>query len=1099
MRAIGRTAMEKMQLVRHSFRGSRWQWLQAAGMGLLFALLLGRPAQGQQISVTGTVTNAAGTPLRGVAVHVQGTTTRVTTDASGKYSIGSAPANGILSFTMLGQRGVQQTIAGRSTIDVTMAPIAFLEEMVVTAYGEQRRADITGAVASAKVETVERQTGASVLQRLDVSVPGVTVDASGSPGSRSTVRVRGISSFQNNDPLYIVDGVPVQDSYINWLNPDDITSVQVLKDASAASIYGSRASNGVIIIETTKKGVSGPPRATLRVRTGVATPTRGYDDILLTDPLAYFQVVKASYANAGQALPDFWKALFGDPNNPTLPKYIFADPTTNPTKNTFGQVTGADLSKYSYPNNLIMQASAGTNWWKQVFGSAPVGDYNLDVSGGGEDNAYSVSMNYFTQDGTAIYNTFRRGGVRANTSFNRGRLNFGENAALSLESHTGGIPDDAIGEDGIVGKNILMQPIIPVRDVNGNFAGGKATGLGNQSNPVKYAYSYKDNTNRNDRIFGNVFGGFAFTPAVNLRSSLGFNVGQSSFNGFFPAYPENAEATFTNSIDENTNQFLDWTWSNTLKLDKKLDRHGFSVLVGQEAIGSQSRYIDGTMAGLLNTDVGSRYIQDALGDASTKNVSSTGSRSALLSIFGKADYNFADKYVASFTVRRDGSSRLSPGHQWGTFPAFGVGWRVSKEPFLAGNHMLSDLMLRFGWGVTGNQLIPSGRIVAQYGGSRGDTYYDVGGGGSSVAAGFRQTSLGNADLRWEEQRSTNIGADAQLFDGFLQAVLDVYTRNTNNLLFDPALPSTAGVADPPIVNVGKMRNTGFDLSLSHQSATWSLAFNGSHYNNKIVAITNDQTFFYGPITTRYGNQVINQVGQPIGAFYGYLTDGYFQTAADVAAHTPNAGGTCSSYCQPGAALGRLKFKDVNGDGQLTLSDRTIIGSPHPKFTGGIDATYRRGNFDVSATVFGSYGNKIFENQMEFYVFREFNTNVRKDLLANSWTPQNPNAKYPILDVNDAYSHALSDFYVKDGSYTRLRALQIGYNVPSKYSRFLAATRVYVQGENLFTITGYEGLDPSLPAQNVTGPAGDIRDQYRGVDRGTYPSNRTFSVGIVTSF
>jgi hypothetical protein len=428
-----------------------------------------------------------------------------------------------------------------------------------------------------------------------------------------------------------------------------------------------------------------------------------------------------------------------------------------------------------------------------------------------------------------------------------------------------------------------------------------------------------------------------------------------------------------------------------------------------------------------------------------------------------------------------------------------VGWRVSKEPFLAGNHMLSDLMLRFGWGVTGNQLIPSGRIVAQYGGSRGDTYYDVGGGGSSVAAGFRQTSLGNADLRWEEQRSTNIGADAQLFDGFLQAVLDVYTRNTNNLLFDPALPSTAGVADPPIVNVGKMRNTGFDLSLSHQSATWSLAFNGSHYNNKIIAITNDQTFFYGPITTRYGNQVINQVGQPIGAFYGYLTDGYFQTAADVAAHTPNAGGTCSSYCQPGAALGRLKFKDVNGDGQLTLSDRTVIGSPHPKFTGGIDATYRRGNFDVSATVFGSYGNKIFENQMEFYVFREFNTNVRKDLLANSWTPQNPNAKYPILDVNDAYSHALSDFYVKDGSYTRLRALQIGYNVPSKYSRFLAATRVYVQGENLFTITGYEGLDPSLPAQNVTGPAGDIRDQYRGVDRGTYPSNRTFSVGIVTSF
>ena len=1111
MHAIGRTAMERSELVRHSFRGGRWQWLQAVGMGLLFAVMLGRPASAQQISVTGTVTNAAGVPLRGVAVHVQGTTTRVTTDANGKYSIPTAPAQGILSFTMLGQRGVQETIAGRPVIDVTMAPIAFLEEMVVTAYGvNQRRADITGAVATANTETVERQTGASVLQRLDVSVPGVTVDASGSPGSRSTVRIRGISSFQNNDPLYIVDGVPVQDSYINFLNPDDITSVQVLKDASAASIYGSRASNGVVIIETTKKGVTGPPRATLRVRTGVATPVNGYDGFLITNPLDYFAVVKASYANsvqyhgqAGDTLPDYWKALFGNPNSPSLPKYIYADPSTIPAggKNQFGQVTTVNPGLYRYPNALIMPASSGTNWWKEVFGPAPVGDYNLNVSGGSEDNAYSVSFNYFTQDGTAIYNTFRRGGVRANTSFNRGRLTFGENAALSLERHTGGIPDDPSGyaEDGILGKNILMQPIIPVRDIQGNFAGGKATGLGNQSNPVKYAYSYKDNVNNNNRIFGNVFGGFAFTPALNLRSSLGFNVGQQSFNGFFPAYPENAEATFTNSIDENTNQFLDWTWSNTLKFDKKMDRHSLSVLVGQEANQSHSRYIDAGMSGLLKTDINSRYIQDALGDPATKNVSSTGSESALLSIFGKADYNFSDKYVASFTVRRDGSSRLAPGHQWGTFPAFGVGWRVSKEGFLAGNHTLSDLMLRYGWGVTGNQLIPPGRIVAQFGGSRGDTYYDAGGTQSSVQAGFRQVSLGNTDLRWEEQRSQNIGADAQLFDGFLQFVLDVYRRNTNNLLFDPALPATAGIADPPIINVGKMRNTGIDISVGHQSANWSLSLNGSHYKNTIVEIAGNQNFFYGPITTRYGNQVINMVGQPIGAFYGYIADGYFQTAADVSAHTPDASGKCSAYCQPGAALGRIKFRDVNGDGQLTLADRTVIGSPHPKFTAGLDASYRRGNWDLSATLFGTYGNKIFENQMEFYVFREFNTNVRKDLLANSWTPSNPNAKYPILDVNDSYSHNLSSFYVKDGSYTRLRALQIGYTVPPQYSRWLAATRVYVQGENLFTITGYDGLDPSLPAANVFGPAGDIRDQYRGVDRGSYPSSRVFSVGIVTSF
>jgi TonB-dependent SusC/RagA subfamily outer membrane receptor len=290
--------MERPLPVRLSFRNGRPR-AYAVWLSVLMALVFSIPALGQQIPVTGTVTNAGGVALRGVSVHVQGTTTRVVTDANGKYAIPSAPSDGILSFTLLGQRGVQQTIAGRSTIDVTMAPIAFLEEMVVTAYGEQRRADITGAVASASVEAVDRQSGASVLQRLDVTVPGVTVDASGSPGSRATVRIRGISSFQNNDPLYIVDGVPVQDSYINWLNPDDITSVQVLKDASAASIYGSRASNGVIIIETTKKGVAGPPRATFRARTGVASPVRGYDDFLITNALDYYKVRNRATSTPG--------------------------------------------------------------------------------------------------------------------------------------------------------------------------------------------------------------------------------------------------------------------------------------------------------------------------------------------------------------------------------------------------------------------------------------------------------------------------------------------------------------------------------------------------------------------------------------------------------------------------------------------------------------------------------------------------------------------------------------------------------------------------------------------------------------------------------
>ena len=1086
--------MERKQRGRWSVRG-----LVTVGVSLLFLLIASGTALGQNVAVTGTVTTAGGQPLRGVTVKVQGSDVHVFTNANGKYAI-AAPSNGTLQFTIIGQREVTQAVSGRSLIDVSMQPIAFLEEVVVTAYSEeQRRGEITGAVASVNLASAERQTGASVLQRLDANVTGVTVDASGSPGSRSTVRIRGISSFQNNDPLYVVDGTPVQDSYVNFLNPADIASVQVLKDASAASIYGSRASNGVIIIETTKRGASGAPKVQFNARTGINTPVKGYDDILITNALAYFQVVKTAYQTAGLAVPI---NIYGSVTNPSVPAYIYpnnciaADSTAIPC-------TNVNPGSYSYPGNLVMAGSQGTNWWKAVFHPAQVQDLNLGVTGGGTDNSYALSFNYFNQDGTARYNYFRRGNIRANTSFTRDKFTFGENMAISMERHIGGMPDDPGGyaEDGIMGKNILMQPVIPVYDVAGNFASGKAVGLGNQSNPLKEAFEARNNTSTNGRIFGNVFGNLGLNDKLSIRTRLGFNVGQSEFNGFNPIFPENSEPSLTNSINENQSQFVDWTWSNTAKFDEHFNKHSLSVLVGQEANQTWNRFLSCSMASLINSSVDSRYCQDALGDAASKNTTSTGGKSALLSFFGKADYNFDEKYVASVTVRQDGSSRLGPSHRWGTFPAFGLGWRISKESFLAGNKTFSDVMLRYGWGVTGNQQIPSGRILSQFGGNVGDTYYAIGGGDNAVA-GFRQTALGNKDLKWEEARTQNIGADITLFDGKANLVIDLYQRKTNNLLFDPPIPGTEGVLDPPIVNIGKMENAGIDFSIGHQSATWGVTFNGSHYKNKIVSIDGELESFQGPISTRFGNQVINKVGNPIGCFYGYQADGFFRDAADVSGHAS----------QPGAAPGRIKFRDVNGDGSVTLADQTIIGCPHPSFTAGLDAGYRRGSWDLSATLFGTFGNKIFDVQKEFYVFRNFSTNVRKDLVQNSWRPvdaslpraqwtaANPGAKYPVIDQADSYSHAISSYYVENGSYVRVRNIQLGYMVPTRFERFgLNATRVYIQAENLFTITGYDGLDPALPAANVFGPAGDIRDQYRGIDRGSYPSNRTFSIGLTTNF
>ncbi|MEP7001633.1 MAG: SusC/RagA family TonB-linked outer membrane protein, partial [bacterium] len=801
-RAQWRSAMQKQPPHRQSVRGDMLRGSRAVELSLVLILAVSGTTMAQQsplAPVTGTVTSAAGAPLQGVSVTVQGSDARVSSNAAGKYFV-NAPTNGVLTFVLFGQRPVKASIAGRTRIDIAMTPISYLEEVVVTAYTEQRRADITGAVASINVESASRQTGASVLQRLD-AIPGITVAASGSPGSRSTVRIRGIGSFQNNDPLYVIDGVPVPQGgssggmmggegsggdYLNFLNPNDITSVQVLKDASAASIYGSRASNGVILIETTKRGVFGPARMTATVRTGMSKPTNGYDNFLITNSLDYFQVVKQSYLNAGLAVPT---NIYGDPNNPTVPAYTFAATDTRTGLDAFGRPIGVDPAKYSYPNSLIMPGSAGTNWWQAVFGKAArVGDYNLSIAGAGEDNTYALSFNYFDQDGTAAYNNFKRASVRVNSSFNRGKLQLGENIALAGERHFGGLPDDQGGETGLIGKNILMQPVVPIYDVQGNFASGKAVGLGNNTNPLKFAYEARNNIAGNNRVFGNVFSGLAVTPSVALRSSLGFSVNQGSFAGFQAITPENAEPSFANAIGENQSQATDWTWSNTAKYVRQGSRHSFNLLVGQEATHSASRLLSATEGNLLSTDLSARFIQDALGDAKSKVVNSFGGESALLSFFGKADYNFADKYVASATIRRDGSSRLGPTNRYGTFPAFGLGWRMSKEKFLEGNHWVSDAMLRLGYGVTGNQSIPSGRIVDQYGGSNGDTYYDIAGSNSTVRGGFRQVSLGNGDLKWEENRSTNLGTDLALFDGAVNVILDVYERATNNLLFNPAIP-----------------------------------------------------------------------------------------------------------------------------------------------------------------------------------------------------------------------------------------------------------------------------------------------------------------------
>ncbi|HEY3219913.1 MAG TPA: SusC/RagA family TonB-linked outer membrane protein [Gemmatimonadales bacterium] len=1077
------------------------------GTALLLAVTLTGTAYAQETQVSGTISSITGERLPGVTVQVRGTNTTTTTDANGKYTI-TAPSDGVLLFALIGYKGAARTIAGRPQIDIALeSAVAVLEPVIVTGYTAQRRADITGSVSSVNVEGTQQQTSTSVLQRLDGRVPGVTVDAGGAPGSRSTVRIRGVTGFQNNDPLYVVDGTPVTESYLNFLNPDDIASMQVLKDGSAASIYGSRASNGVIIIET-RKGRQGQQQVTLDVRTGVATPTHGYDDILMQNSLEYFQVVKTSYVNAGTGVP---RNIYGDPNSPSVPPYIWPNDGVGQSCNTLGGscTMAVDSTTYAYPNNLIMPGSPGTNWWKAVFGTGQYRDANLAVSGGGDNNAYHVSLNYLDQEGTARYTRFQRGGARINTTFNMGRASIGENISVSREQHHGaeGLTTDEVGEGGIVGKNIFMQPVIPVHDIGGNWASGKSLTLGNQSNPAKINYFARNNIATGDRMFGNIFGTVDAGHALSLKTKFGFNLLQGSYHGYTPATPEDHEPTNIDGITENYDVFSELTWTNTLNYSRTMNQHSVTVLLGQEAIKSNRRFEEGHCASLRKNDVDSRYIDDALCDPNSKNVFSSGSKRALLSFFGKADYAYADRYYLNVTMRRDGSSTFGPANRWGTFPAFGAGWRLSRESFFP-SLPIQNIMLRFGWGVTGNQNIPY-RIFNTYGGGRGDTFYDIGGTGATIQPGFKTTALGNTTLKWEENHSTNVGLDFEFLNSRGNFSVDVYRRNTDKLLFDAPQPAAGGSAAPPILNIGSMRNTGVDFSVGYRGTTgstiWSVSFNGSHYKNEITKIDGVQTFFLGRgrSVVREQNAVRNDLGHPLGSFYGLIAEGYYVDSLDAA-----------PYWAQGARPGRIKFKDLDGDGQITAADRTYIGNPHPDFTAGLDLVVRRGNWEASATVFGTFGGQIFNTQKYWYAFRYFQTNVAKDMLTNSaqldgpcdptngctGRLKNPDAKYPRLDNSDDFSRQFSSYWVEDGSYVRLRTLQIAYNLPPAIVRWIPAARVYLQAENLFTISGYSGLDPSLPvAASVTNDGRDIRDESRGIDQGVYPSNKIITIGISTTF
>lgn len=1071
--------------------------------GLITMLFLGATTMSfsQERTVTGIVKDEAGTPMPGVNVVLKGSAMGTATDVDGRFAIAVPNDNTTLVFTFVGYTSSEVVVGSRTNIDINLSPdVTSLSEVVVTGYTTQRKRDITGAVSVVKVDEMQVVQAPSIAQKLEGRASGVTISTSGEPGEGTNVRIRGLGSFtQGNDPLWIIDGVRSFDKGNNWLNPNDIESIQVLKDASSASIYGSAASNGVIIV-TTKKGKPGRTKVSYNGYVGVQSAVGGYDKFLIRDPLQMAEAMHDYYANSRgfDEIPTdnyyYQYELDG-----TLPEYTWPVGNLGTDGQTIisptGASTGVTLSDYRYFDQLIMGSNpSGTNWWDELFDPGAITEHNLSVSGGNENAQFNFGAGYLSQNGTMIHTGYDRYSIRANSSFKTGKLTFGENFTLARTQKLSQIGSNQDNQNAIT-MALLQHTITPVYDIAGNFAGAKA--LSNGGNPVALQIRNKDNKSTDYRVFGNTFAELAITDWLKARTNFGINYNTGVYTGFNFPTPENREPTNINSFNENWNQGFTWQWSNTLEFNKRVaEKHQISALVGYESIKGQWRAINGRLSNYFSNNINGWYLNTGLADPSSRVVSSFGSPNSLVSIFGKADYTFNDRYLLSVTVRRDGSSKFGPDRRWGTFPAASVGWRISSESFMQGVTFVSDLKLRAGIGVTGNQDIDTGNPFDRFGGSPGGTFYDVEGKNNQLITGYALTNRGNPATKWESTITKNIGLDMMFLDDRLSVVVDLYERKINDLLYGLAVAGTQGSAQQPFTNVGDMQNRGIDIGVEYRGMigtdiTLNTSLNATHYKNKVLFVNPDQEFFYSGGADGHSQYVINKVGYPMASFYGFEYVGVVRSEADAASIPTQLGGNFA---------GGWQFNDRDGDGAIDPEDRTVIGNPHPDLTLGWNTNLKYKNFDLTLFMFASLGNDIYNYQRYYYETGRWGSMFSKEMLTDSWTPERPNARLPQLNVDNSNSaDVASSYYIEDGSYLRARTVQIGYSLPVTALGAVGVRnlRVYLQAQNLFTITGYSGIDPVL--SNVNIGDGDANDQYLGTDLGNYPSSRIFSAGLSLDF
>jgi len=1017
----------------------------------------------QQKSVSGKVTDTYGSPLPGVTVVVKGTTTGIITDNNGFYSLTKVPENATLQFSFVGMKSQEVPVNNKNTINIILEDeTVSIDEVVAIGYGTQKKKDITSAISSISSKELSLQSATNVQNLFQGRLPGVSVSTSGVPGESPSIRVRGIGTMGNNNPLYVIDGFPTKSELASQISPSDIESVQVLKDASSASIYGAQASNGVILI-TTKQGKSGKTGFDVKINTGVQLPSNLPQ---LLNSTQYGEVLWNAMKNAGLQ-PSH--AQYGNGAMPVIPDFVL------PSGAMEGQV---DLSTYNTLENQYMRANkVGTNWANEVYRPAKTSDIAISAQGGGKDSKYFVSSNYSSQDAIVKWAGYDRLSLRGNSQFSVSEnVTFGEIMSVSYSKYKGGTSD---------GGAIYQAPLLPVYDVMNNWAGTKANGLGDSGNPVASLSNQRENYNEKLNFMGNLFMEINFLKSFHFKTTIGTNYESGSTKGFNQKtfWNKGDKNTLVNSLAVNRSNTLEWVWNNTLNYSKTFaDNHSINILLGSETLDSKSEYLAASRSTFAVENPDFWYL--SAGESSKDN-SEIGSEHSLFSLFSRVNYQYKEKLYLSAIVRRDGSSRFGKSYRYGYFPGVSGAWRISDEPFMSSQSIISDLKLRASYGQTGNQDIGNYPFASTYGTNIRDSSYPIMGNPNSVTQGISKETIGNEDIRWETTTQSNLGIDAGLLGNKLTFALEFYHKYTSGILQQVPYPSSAGVSKPPYENIGEMQNNGFEFNANYKNSSKNRDFSYdfgivlSAYRNEVKKLAANQ-FISGSYTR-------TEVGMPISSFYGYVLDGIFQSQAEVDAHAT----------QTQKAVGRWIFRDVDGDGFVTDKDRTYIGNPHPDFEYSLNSRLKYKNFDLTLFIQGTHGNDIYFASKGGQLGTDFwadYTNKSTRIL-DTWSVNNTDAKLPEINILNPNNEAnkVSTYFVEDGSYLRIKLLDLGYTLPSAILSKIGARqcRIFINAENLLTFTKYSNMDPEVKNGN---------DLSIGVDNiSNMPLSRIFSMGLSLSF